>query len=64
MSYAAGCFVVLLLAGLGAAGFGWLVVKALEWFAARGVEPGAVVLVVVAVFAVYALVQEKRSRRR
>lgn len=64
MSYAAGCFVVLLLAALGAVAFGWAVVKVLEWFAARGVEPGAVVLVALVVFAVYALVQEKRNRRR
>ena len=64
MSYAAGCFVVLLLAGLGAVGFGWVVVKVLEWFAARGVEPGAVVFIVVAVFAVYSLWQARKDYRR
>jgi uncharacterized membrane protein len=64
MSYAAGCFVVLLMVACGAVAFGWVVWKALEWLAVRGVEPGAAVFVAVAVFAVYVLVQEKRNRRR
>lgn len=61
MSYAAGCFVVLLLCALGAAGFAWILAKVLGWFAARGFEPGAVILVALLVFAAYSLVRAKRD---
>jgi hypothetical protein len=63
MSFAAGCFVVLLLCVLAAAGFAWILAKALGWLAARGVAPGAVILVVVLGFAAYSLVQSKRNGR-
>jgi len=61
MSYAAGCFVVLLLCALGAVGFAWILAKVLGWFAAHGVEPGSVILVVVLAFAAYSLVRAKRD---
>lgn len=61
MSFAAGCFVVLLLSALGAAGFAWMLAKGLGWFAARGFEPGAVILVVLLAFAAYSLIRAKRD---
>lgn len=61
MNFAAGCFVVLLLCALGAAGFAWAVAKGLGWLAVHGVAPGAAILIAVLAFAAYSLFRANRD---